>query len=99
MDQYKPGWMGKVMPVDNPSKLTDFVKNKYDAFSKVYDACKGKSEQISDVKAVEQSGSDSDTLSVKITADKEVVDAVKDSVKDDPSISVKNDVITAKGDS
>lgn len=98
MEKYKPGWMGKVMPVDNPSKLTDFVKNKYDAFSKVYDTCKDQSSKISDVKTVEQSGSDSDTLSVKITADKEVVEAVKDSAKNDPSVSVKGDVITAKGD-
>ena len=33
VEKYKPGYLGKVMPVDNPSKLTDFVTNKYDAFS------------------------------------------------------------------
>lgn len=99
MENYKPGWMGKVMPVDNPSKLTDFVKNKYDAFSKVYDTCKDQSAQISDIKTVESGSGDSETLSVKISADKETVDAIKETAKDDPSISVKGDVVTAKGDS
>lgn len=98
MEQYKPGWMGKVMPVDNPSKLTDFVKNKYDAFSKIYDTCKDQSSKISDVKTVESSSGDSESLSVKISADKEVVETVKETVKNDPSVSVKGDVVTAKGD-
>ena len=50
MEKYKPGYLGKVIPADNPSKLTDFVTNQYDAFSKIYDTCKNQSENISDIK-------------------------------------------------
>ena len=99
MEQYKPLYMGKVVPADNPSKLTDFVANKYDAFSKIYDACKNKSEDILDIKIVDiaGTGNTADTLSIQVSASKDTFDYIKEAVKDNGSVSIKNDVITAKG--
>lgn len=99
MEKYKPDYMGKVIPADDPSKLTDFVANKYDAFSKIYDVCKDQSDKISDIKVIEVTGNDitADTLSVKVSAGKEAFDYIKEAVKDNGSIAIKNDVITAKG--
>lgn len=97
MEKYKPGYLGKCIPADDPPKLTDFVVNKYDAFSKVYDACKDQSERINDIKVVDSGNNSPDTLSVKIsTNDDSVVDNIKEAVKDDDSVTVKDDVITAK---
>lgn len=99
MEKYKPEYMGKVIPADDPSKLTDFVANKYDAFSTIYDACKDQSEKISAIKVVENNGANTspDVLSVKVTAGKDTFDYIKEATKDNGSIVIVNDVITAKG--
>lgn len=96
MNQYKPEYLGKAMPVDDTSKLTDFVANKYDSFSKIYDACKDQSEKISDIKTVENNSNDSSSLSIKVSADKDVIDNIKENVKDDEKVTVENDVVTAR---
>ena len=99
MDRYKPGYMGKIIPADDPIKLTDFVENKYNAFSKFYDACKEVSDKISEIKMVDNptSTSTSDTLSVKITTDTHTIASIQESCKADPTITVSDYVITAKG--
>lgn len=94
MKKYKPEYMGKVMPVDNPSKLTDFVQNKYDSFSKIYDNVKDKSENISDVKTVDKDSSDTSSLSIKVSTDEDTLNDIKANMKD-PSVNVENDVFTA----
>lgn len=94
MNKYKPEFMGKVMPADDPSKLTDFVTNQFDSFSKIYDTCKESSEKITDIKAVDSDSSDS--LSVKVSADEECLKEIKEAAKDDVSVKVDGDVITAK---
>ena len=91
MKEYKPEYMGKVIPADDPAKLSDFVNNKYDAFSKVYDACKSQSENIKDITVVETD--DSNSLSVKVTADEETIDKIKDGAAED--VSVSGNVVTA----
>lgn len=96
MEKYKPEYLGKVIPADDPSKLTNFVTNQYDAFSKIYDTCKNQSENISDIKVVESENADPNSLSVKVSADREVVESIKEVAKNDESIVVNNDVITAK---
>lgn len=97
MEQYKPGYLGKVIPADDPSKLTDFLTNKYDPFNKIYDACKGQSAQIADVKPVDTGSSDSSSLSVKVSADKETIEKIKEAAAGDNTVTVNNDVVTAKG--
>ena len=97
MEQYKPGYLGKVIPADDPSKLTEFVINQYDAFSKVYDACKDQSANITDIKVVETGNSDTNSLSVKVSTDQETMAAIKETVSGDESVTVSNDVVTAKG--
>lgn len=97
MEKYKPGYLGKVIPADNPSKLTDFVTNQYDAFSKIYDTCKNQSENISDIKVVETGNNDPGSLSIKVSADRKVVESIKEVAKDDISVNVNDFVITATG--
>lgn len=96
MEKYKPGYLGKVIPADNPQKMTDFVTNKYDAFSKVYDTVKDQSANIKDVQVVETGNTDSNTLSVKVSTDSSTMETIKETSKDDSSVSVDNDVVTAK---
>lgn len=95
MNQYKPEFLGKVIPADDPSKLTTFCMDKFDAFNKIYDVCKDQSAQIGDIKAVESESSDPTSLSVKVSADKEAVAKIIETAKGDASISIKGDVITA----
>ena len=97
MENYKPGYLGKVMPVDNQSKMTDFVTNKYDAFTKVYDICKNQSSNINNIVGVDTGGtSTSVELSVKLSTTQETINAIKKNASNDPSISINNDVITVK---
>ena len=95
MKKYKPDFLGKVIPADDPGKLTDFVTNKYNSFNKVYDACKDHSEKIDDVKAVESEvDCNNNTLSVKILTDTDTIEVIKKAIGDSPVISIKGDVIT-----
>lgn len=95
MNKYKPEYLGKVIPADNPSKLTDFVTNQYDSFSKVYEVCKDQSEKIKDIKVVESDNDPTNALKVKISGEKEVIDKIKEKSKD--GIIVEDDVITVTG--
>ena len=95
MDQYKPGYMGQVMPVDNVSKLTDFVVNKYEAFSKCYDAAKSQSESISSVSAANNKDGDK-SFSMKVDTDSKTMESIAESCKDKTDVSVSGNVITAK---
>lgn len=95
MKQYKPEYLGKVIPADNPSKLTEFVTNQYDSFSKVYEVCKDQSDKIKDIKVIESDNESADVLKVKISGEKEAIDKIKEKSKD--GVIVENDVITVKG--
>lgn len=94
MEMYKPGYLGKVIPVYDTNKLTDFVTDKYDAFSKIYNLCRTQSANITDIKVVETCSPD--TLSVKVSCDIGVVENIKKAAEGDNSISIDNNVITAK---
>lgn len=96
MEKYKPGYLGKVIPADDPAKLTEFVTKKYDSFSSIYDACKDQSGSISDVKPVDTGSSDPSSLSVKVSTDKETMDKIKEAAAGDDSVTVSGDTITAK---
>ena len=93
MDKYKPEYMGKVLPADDQNKLTDFVSNKYDAFSKAYDACKECSDKIKDVCAINNNSTDS--FSMKLSTGSDVIEQIK-AANTNPDISITGDVITAK---
>lgn len=95
MENYKPSYLGKVIPVNDTSKLTDFVTNKYDSFSKIYDACKSQSDNISDIKSMATTDG-SCALSVKITTGNDTLNAIKEAVKDDKNVTVDSNIITAK---
>jgi hypothetical protein len=93
MDQYKPNFLGKVMPTDKPEKINKFVANQYNAFSKAYDTCKGQAEHITDVKVVEST--DPTSLSIKVSADEETMAKIKENA--DSDVSVDGNLVTAKG--
>lgn len=97
MDRYKPGYMGKIIPADDPVKMTDFVENKYNAFTNFYDVCKEVSDKINEIKVVETSSLPSDTLSIKVITDTHTISSIQDKCKTDPKITVSDFVITAKG--
>lgn len=94
MERYKPEYMGKVIPADDPAKLTDFVTNKYDAFSKAYDVCKDSSDKIKDVMSVETS-TGSNEFCMKLSTDSATIKSIIENKKDE-SVSVQGDVITAR---
>ena len=96
MKHYKPEYLGKVIPADNTTKLTDFVQNKFDSFNKIYDSCKADSEKIADIKTVDSSSSNASALSVKISADDSVIEQITNRVQDNESITNEGDVITAE---
>ena len=93
MNKYKPEYMGRVMPADDPTKLTRFVRDQYGAFTKIYDACKEYSDKISDVTSVQAEGEK--VLSVKLSTDTGTIDNIKEAVSDDGAIAVTGDVISA----
>lgn len=95
MNKYKPEYLGKVIPADNPEKLTDFVTNKFDSFSKVYDVCKDHSEKIDDVTSVDTECNDINSFSLRVSTDTETVETIRKAIGDDNSMNVKGDVITA----
>ena len=64
MNKYKPEYLGKVIPAEDPLKMTDMLQNKFEQFSSIYDTCKDMSTNISDIKVVDTSP---DLLSVKIS--------------------------------
>ena len=96
VEKYKPEYLGKVIPADDPAKLTEFCTSQYEAFSTVYDACKDHSDKISDVKSVDVGSKDPGSFSVKMTADPGVVDIIRQATRDDGRVSINGDIITAK---
>lgn len=94
MENYKPAYMGKVMPVNDTAKLTDFVVNKYEAFSKCYDSCKDQSANITDVKAVETEIGKPD-FGIKISADSKTLTQLNETANKLDSVSMNGDVIMA----
>ena len=90
---YKPEFLGKVMPVNDTSQMTDFVTNKYDAFSKIYDTCKESSLKIDDIKVLESS--DNSSLTVKVSTDSETLNNIFKESKKSESVIVTGDIIMA----
>lgn len=95
MKKYKPEFLGKVLP-ENKSDIADFMHNKYEGFSKVYDTCKEESEKITDVKPVssDSNNNNSKSYSVKVSTDKDTMDNIKKNNKDD-SVKVNGDVVSS----
>lgn len=92
MKKYKPEFLGKAMPVDNQTKLTDFVQNKYDAFSKIYEVCRDNSEAITDIVTVD---SDTSNLSIKLTTNRDTLDDISHKLEHDNSMMLQGDIINA----
>jgi hypothetical protein len=97
MKKYKPEYLGKVIPVDNQDKLTDFVQNKYNSFSKIYDICKDHSENISDISTIDTGEIGSKELSINISTDEKTINSIKEEIKGN-GVKIENDVIMALDD-
>lgn len=89
MKKYKPEYLGKVIPAEDKDKLTDFLTNKYESFSKIYDNCKDYSEEISDISLVEVEGK---SCSIKVNALNETINNIRDSAID---MEITGDIFTA----
>ena len=94
MEKYKPGYMGKVIPADDPAKLTDFVTNKYDSFSACYDAVKDQSEKIDNVSPGPSTDGDT-AFSMKVSTDSETASQIQQSLTDNTNVSMNGDTVTA----
>ena len=95
MEMYKPGYMGKVIPADNPAKLTDFVTNKYESFSACYDAVKDKSDKINDVAPVPTKDGDA-SFSMKVSTDSSTISDIQKGLENNTSVTMNGDTLTAK---
>lgn len=91
MEQYKPQYLGKIMP-DEPPKLMNFMQEDFEKFSKVYDVCKGNSDSINDVKNV----STGDDLVVKVITDNDTIGTITETIDNDGTegLSIEGDKIT-----
>ena len=96
MQKYKPFYLGRAIPADDQTKLTDFVQNRYDAFSKIYDSCKDESENITDIKVVDSKDESATSLSIKVSTEKSALENISEKIKDDESMSITGDTITAR---
>jgi len=92
MEQYKPSFLGKCLPADDPVKMDDFINNKFDSFNAVYDACKSHAEDIKDVSVMETKGGDETSLSVKVNASENTMQSI---ASEDNNVTVDNNVVTA----
>lgn len=90
MKKYKPSYLGKLMPVDNKDKMTDFIVNKYEAFNEIYDACKDSSEDISNMTIVESE--QKCCLKVKLFCEEKTFEKIKGSKR---KIQIIDDIISA----
>ena len=98
MKKYKPGYLGKVIPADDQTQLTDFVTNKYDSFSEIYDVCKDESEHIDDIERVNSSSDNPTELKVKVSAKKEAVEKIQSKTKDSKNVKMIGNVISANSE-
>lgn len=78
------------MPVDNKDQMSDFIINKYEAFTEIYDACKDSSEDISNMIIVESEHKK--CLKVKLFCEENVLEKIKNSKK---KIQLIDDIISA----
>ncbi len=93
--KYKPEYLGKAIPVTSPSGLTDFVHNKYDTFTKIYEVCRDDSEKINDIKTLDSDNKNLTSLSMKISADNDVLSNISNKIKEQNNIDLQGDIITA----
>lgn len=94
MRRYKPEYLGRVITPDDSEKMTDFVQNKYDSFSKVYDTCKCDSERISDIQNIE-TPEKSKEFSMRVVTDDETLKSITEKSREGVGISVNGNIITA----
>ena len=95
VNNYKPEYLGKVLPSEQ-TDATEFMHNKFEPFSKIYDTCKAESSKIEDISNTSKSSDSS--LSVKLVVnDSSALDNInKEAQKNNDSVQVNGDTITAK---
>lgn len=94
MNKYKPEYLGKVLPEDK-IEMSDFMQNKYDGFSKIYDVCKCESDKITDIKSIKTDSTNAKSYATKIVADADALKNICDNNKDS-SIKIVGDVISTE---
>lgn len=93
MNTYKPEYLGKVIPADDSCKLYEFMGNKYDAFSKIYDACKNYSDEIANIGVTND---DVNSLSVQIVTNEKTISEIVKKAELMNGVKIQGDVIVAE---
>ena len=88
MRKYKPEILGKVMPVDDKEKMSDFLNTKYFLFNDIYDDIKENSEDISDLILLESENEKE--LRIKLITENSILEKIKSS-----KVKIINDIISA----
>ena len=99
MDMYKPGYLGKVIPADDTTKLKKFINTQFDAFCSIYDCCKNHSNEINDIKTHESTiDEESSILCVEIITNAETLSMLSTHINniENSALSINGNVITAK---
>lgn len=91
MNEYKPEYLGRIIPADS-EKLLNLVKNNFEEFSLIYNGCKSYSKDIHDVQDVSKDGT---TLQIRVITDPSVMDAIKRDLENADNVTVENDIISA----
>ena len=94
MEKNKPKCLGKVIPVDDASKLNTFMNHKYPSFLKIYDSIKDNMENINDISRVEAYEHEPNPeFGMRIHADKELINNIREN---NPTIEGNDDVLTTR---
>jgi hypothetical protein len=88
--------MGRALAADDIPKMTDFVQNKYDSFTKIYETCRLHSEDINDIKTIDKECNNKSELNIKVSTDAETLEKISENLKDNEKVSLDGDVLTAK---
>lgn len=92
MNPYKPQFFGSIAPFDDPVAMSDFLRNRFDAFSIIFDCIKEYAAKIESVTPVDTNSSSAASLSIAITTDGETLEKLKEKIT---SASIFGNVITA----
>ena len=97
MKLYKPEYIGKIVsPATDQAKLTDFLQNKYNAFTRIYNICKSESENISDIGIVEKPNDENNsTLHILISTDMLTLDRISRNINNDELVKMNGNTIMA----
>lgn len=92
MKPYKPQWMGSIAPFDDPVAMNDFLKNKFDAFSLIFDSVKQYAESVESISQAGTSEPGGSSFSIAITTTGDTLEMIKNQIT---NATIFGNIITA----